>query len=393
MNARLKIRLTPAAERAARDGHPWIYADRIKTINRDGEAGELAVVYDRRDRFFGVGLFDPHSPIRLRMLHVGSQVTIDDAWWLARFRTATEIRKGMFDDRTTGYRWINGESDGLPALVVDRYADVAVVKIYSSIWLPRLEEVLGWIRGACDPQPQAIVLRLSRNIAELAESSFGLKDGDVVFGEVVAPVVFKENGKRFEADVLKGQKTGFFLDQRENRQRVAEFSEGKDVLNVFSHSGGFSIYAAVAGARSTTDVDISAHALEEAKRNMALNEAGRCRHETVKADAFAWLEEGPEMFDVVIIDPPSLARRQTEKIGALAGYRRLVRAGVKRLRPGGILLAASCSAHVSSADFFRIVREIMVRVGADEIETRLHAPDHAARIPEAHYLKAIYYRL
>ena len=135
---RLKVRLTPAAEQAARGGHPWIYADRIKSINRDGEAGELAVIYDRRDRFFGVGLFDPHSPIRLRLLHVGEPAAIDDGWWRERFRAATARRAGMFDDTTTGYRWINGESDGLPALVVDRYGDVCVLKLYSAIWLPRV---------------------------------------------------------------------------------------------------------------------------------------------------------------------------------------------------------------------------------------------------------------
>jgi 23S rRNA (cytosine1962-C5)-methyltransferase len=214
--------------------------------------------------------------------------------------------------------------------------------------------------------------------------------GDVGSGVVI----FSENGRRFEADVLKGQKTGFFLDQRENRQRVGEMARGKDVLNVFSHSGGFSVYAAVAGARSATDVDISAHALEEAKRNMALNPAGDCRHVLVKADAFEWLAGHEGQYDLVIIDPPSLARRQGEKSGALKAYARLARDGFKRLRRGGVLLSASCSAHVPAAEFFGVVRAAALRSGTawEEIETRLHAPDHEARIPEAHYLKAIYFR-
>ncbi len=395
--ARLKIRLTPAAEKAARGGHPWIYGDRIRSINRDGEAGELAVIYDRRDRFFGFGLYDPHSPIRLRMLHVGEPVTPDHNWWVERFRSATSRRTGLFDAQTTGYRWINGESDGLPGLVLDRYSDACVLKIYSAIWLGRIEEIQSWVRAACDPEPQALVLRLSRNLAAAAEDGFGLRDGDVLHGDVGSGVVtFLENGKRFEADLLNGQKTGFFLDQRENRQRIGEIAAGKDVLNVFSHSGGFSVYAGAGGARSATDVDISAHALAAAERNMAANAklsgVAECRHETVKADAFGWMEEVPERFDVVIVDPPSLARRQSEVAAALAAYRKLARAGLNLVRPGGILLAASCSAHVSAPEFFALVREVARRSGRrwDEIETRLHAPDHEARIPEAHYLKAIY---
>jgi len=392
---RLKVRLTPAAEQAARGGHPWIYADRIKSISRDGVAGELAVIYDRRDRFFGVGLFDPHSPIRLRMLHVGEPVNIDDNWWRQRFKGATSRRMGMFGADTTGYRWINGESDGLPGLVVDRYAETCVLKVYSSIWLPRIEEIVGWLCEVVEPEPQNIALRLSRNISDSAQDEFSLQDGDVLRGEIGEKVVFLENGKLFEADVLKGQKTGFFLDQRENRKRVGELARGKNVLNVFSHTGGFSVYAAVGGARSTTDVDISGHALEEAKRNMALNDSGDCLHEVVKADAFKWMAEHDRRYDLVIIDPPSLARRQTEKEGALAAYGRLARSGIGLVRPGGILLAASCTAHVSEAEFFSVVRGIASRSGSrvEEIETRNHAPDHEARIPEAHYLKAIYLRV
>ncbi|MGI9244999.1 MAG: class I SAM-dependent rRNA methyltransferase [Verrucomicrobiales bacterium] len=398
--ARLKVRLMPAAEKAARGGHPWIYADRIKSLSRDGEAGELAIVYDRRDRFLGVGLFDPHSPIRLRMLHVGKPVTIDGRWWQARFAAATSRRFGMFDQGTTGYRWINGESDGLPGLVLDRYADTCVLKIYSSVWLGRIDEVLGWVTQACEPAPQTVVLRLSRNLQQLGADCFGRADGELLCGDAGARVVvFSENGRRFEADVVRGQKTGFFLDQRENRQRVGDLAKGRDVLNLFSHSGGFSIYAAAGGALSTTDVDISAHALAEAERNMALNlelaGVAACRHQVIRADAFKWLEDGVDEYDLVIIDPPSLARRQVERERALGAYRKLARAGLRRLRPGGILVAASCSAHVSADDFFAMIREVVRRGsrGWEELETHLHATDHEARIPEAHYLKAIYFRV
>lgn len=396
-NPRLKIRLTPAAEQAARSGHPWIFADRLKSINRPGECGELAVIYDRNDRFFGAGLYDPHSPIRLRMLHVGSPLTIDESWWIERFRSALKKREGLFGPETNSYRLINGESDGLPGLVLDRYADTCVLKIYTTIWLPWLEDICRWISTTVSPVPTTIVLRLSRNIQSHAENHFSRQDGSLLHGALKNPIVlFSENGKHFEADVIKGQKTGFFLDQRENRHRVSQMAKGCDVLNLFSHSGGFSVYAAVAGAKSTTDVDISTHALDEARRNMALNPAGRsCQHHRVKADAFDWLNGHDGRYDLIIIDPPSLARRAAEKPAAINSYTRLMCSSLKLLRPKGLLVAASCTAHIPSEEFFEIARQVVNRSGRriKTIETHLHAPDHQANIPEAHYLKAIYFRM
>jgi 23S rRNA (cytosine1962-C5)-methyltransferase len=398
---RLKIRLSPAAERAVKGGHPWVYADRIKEENRHGAAGEVAVVYDRNDKFLALALIDPQSPIRLRILHVGKPITLDDAWWRARMDAAVARRTRIFDlGKTTGFRWINGESDGWPGLVLDRYGDTCVLKIYSAVWFPRLTELQHWIGASCGPK--RLVLRLSRNIAEGAERDFSLHDGDILGGEKPqGPVGFLENGLRFEADVLRGQKTGFFLDQRENRIRVGLEAEGKDVLNVFSHAGGFSVHAAAGGARSTVDLDISAHALKSAVRNMALNAehpaVARCRHETIKADAFEWLgaAEWSTNYDLIIIDPPSMAMRQGEAEGALRAYEKLVIAGLQRLRPGGLLFAASCSAHVPADDFFNRMRVVASKYPRHvrEVATFLHAADHPAAFPEANYLKCITLRM
>lgn len=382
-----------------RSGHPWVYADRIKDENRAGEPGEIAIVYDRSDRFLALALYDPHSPIRLRVLHTGKPTTIDGEWWRAHMRRAMEERN--FDESTTGFRWINGESDGWPGLIMDRYGDTVVLKLYSVAWLPLLDQIRAWIFDCCEPVPMRIVLRLSRNIADLALQKFSRKDGDMLFGpKPTAPVEFLECGLRFEADVVRGQKTGFFLDQRENRKRVAEFAKGADVLNVFSHAGGFSVHAAAAGAHSAADLDISPHALESARRNMALNSSLRgvdaCHHDTIQADAFAWLEATDRRrFDIVIIDPPSMAKRQSEVPAALAAYSRLATAGLRRLNKGGMLVAASCSAHVSEGDFFQTIRQCVVRNrrGFREIATIRHASDHPARIPEAHYLKCMITRI
>ena len=432
---RLRLRVTAAAEAALRGGHPWLFAESIRKQNREGAAGELAVVYDRKDRFLAIGLFDPDSPIRLRALHVGQPVTLDREWWQARLRAAIERRRGLFDEQTTGYRCIHGEGDGWPGLVLDRYGNAFVLKLYTAAWLPRLAEIGGLIGE--ELRPAQLVLRLSRNIREAA-GAWGIEAGCVAggtegqgkkaavgrgakgvddkleanvghpfspapfppFSSAARPqpsVHFLETGLRFECDVVRGQKTGFFLDQRENRRRVESLAAGRDVLNAFSFSGGFSLYAARGKARSVTDLDISRHALNSARRNFALNQPDSaiacCPHTTVQADAFEWLERNARpRFDLVILDPPSLAKREAERTGAIRAYAKLATGGIRILRPGGVLVAASCSAHVTADEFFAAVRQAAVRSRrqCEELMTTRHPPDHPATIPETQYLKCVY---
>jgi 23S rRNA (cytosine1962-C5)-methyltransferase len=404
---RLRLRVTAVAESIVRSRHPWLFADSIREQNRAGEAGELAVVYDRQDRFLAIGLYDPDSPIRVRMLHAGKPVTIDRAWWRERFKTTVARRDGLLDERTNAARLIHGESDGWPGLVLDRYDATLVLKLYTAAWLPRLDEVIDLIRKELNPA--SLVLRLSRNIRDVARTRFRCEEGWRAFGgegsgEQSRPasdlVIFQESGLRFEADVVKGQKTGFFLDQRENRRRVETLAAGREVLNAFSFSGGFSLYAARGGATAVTDLDISEHALLNAKRNFALNESlapvAACRHETIQGDAFAWLEINQgRQFDLVVLDPPSLAKREAERAGAIQAYGRLAGNGLRALRPGGVLVAASCSAHVSAAEFFEALRGAARGAGRRfrELETTGHPPDHPATFAEAGYLKCLYLQL
>ncbi|HEY9508875.1 MAG TPA: class I SAM-dependent methyltransferase [Verrucomicrobiae bacterium] len=389
-NTRLRLRISPVAESNLRAGHPWLFADSIREQNRTGDAGELAVIFDRQDKFLAVGLYDPDSPIRVRVLHRGKPVTIDANWWSAQLAKAIERRRGLFDERTDSYRLINGESDGWPGLVLDRYASTLVLKIYSAIWLPRLEDILELIQAQLSPE--RTVLRASRNLQPT------LNDGKVVRGSAInAPVIFQESGIRFEADVLRGQKTGFFLDQRENRRRIETLAHGRTVLNAFSFSGGFSLYAARGGASSVTDLDISAHALASAKQNFALNQTdpmiARCRHESIQANTFEWLKSNTERkFDLIILDPPSFAKREAERAGAIRAYERLANLGLTHLNAGGILLACSCSAHVTAEEFFGAIHHAASRSGRkfQELETSRHAPDHHATFKEAEYLKGIF---
>lgn len=392
---RLRLRVTTTAEQVIRGGHPWLFAESIREQNRPGEPGELAVIYDRRDRFLGIGLLDPESPLRVRMLHTGKPVMLDEAWWRRRLEAALERRHGAFDEHTTGFRWINGESDGWPGLVLDRYGTVLVLKLYTAAWLPHLPRIRSLIRTVLGPE--TLVLRLSRNIQTAAYSGCGLEDGQVLDGSPIeASPTFLESGVRFEADVTRGQKTGFFLDQRENRRRVQSLAAGATVLNAFSFSGGFSLYAARGGAERVTDLEISLHALESGGRNFSLNrtdpQVDRCQRETVQADAFRWLEQNRAcLYDLVIVDPPSLAKRESERVGAVAAYGRLAGNAVRALRPGGVLVAASCSAHVSAEEFFGAVRETVRGAGRSftELGATSHALDHPATFPEAHYLKCL----
>ena len=398
-STRLRLRISATAESRLRWGHPWLFAESIREINREGRLGELAVVYDRKDRFLALGLFDPDSPIRLRVLQAGTREELDEAWWTRRLQVCLQKRLGLFDSETTGFRLINGESDGWPGLVLDRYECTLVLKLYTGAWLPRLDEVASLINQQL--QPERIVLRLSRNLQTKAASHFSRTDGERLRGKALtAPVIFQETGLRFEAEVLRGQKTGFFLDQRENRRKVEALAGGRSVLNAFSFSGGFSIYAARGGAEATLDLDISPQALAASKRNFALNNSvasiASCRKEWVKADAFEWLAANPERkFGLVILDPPSLAKRECERAAALRAYSRVALTGIKHLSSGGILAGGSCSAHVTAEEFFTAVRHAAAksRRAFAEIETTRHAPDHPATFKEAQYLKMIYLRL
>ena len=396
---RLRLRVTAAAESAVRSGHPWIYAQSVRETNRKGALGELAVVYDRKDQFLAIGLFDPQSPLRLRVLHAGKPQPIDSAWWEARLRACVERRAGLFDAHTTGYRCIHGESDGWPGLVLDRYADTFVLKLYTAAWLPRLVSLSAMVQRVFNPQ--RIVLRLSRNIQPLARAQFQVDDGQVVSGPSTdRPVEFLETHLRFAADVIRGQKTGFFLDQRENRRLVGSLSSGRHVLNAFSFSGGFSLYAARGGAKSVMDLDISSHALESARRNFELNRSepavACCHRKAAQADAFEWLKEARERrFDLVILDPPSLAKREAERSGAMQAYGKLAESGLRILRPQGLLVAASCSAHVSKEEFVEVVQQAAQSSDRrfELLQVTGHPPDHPATFREAQYLKCIYLRV
>lgn len=395
---RVAVRVTPDALRHVRAGHPWIFDRSITSTSQDAPPGALAVVFDDRRRFAAIGLWDPTSPLRVRVLHAGDPATVDEAFWASRLGQAEERRRPLVDDpTTTGYRLVNGESDGLPGLVVDRYGATAVVKVYSAAWLPHLPVLVALIgRGM-----ERVVLRLSRAVAE--GDTHGLIDGQTVVGSSPeGPVEFLEHGLTFAADVVHGQKTGHFLDQRDNRALVGSLAAGKDVLDVFACTGGFSVHAAAGGARSVHTVDLSGPAIETAVANMARNhhlpKVAACEHTTEVGDAFRVLERhaaADRRWDVVVIDPPSFAPRQEAVGRALKAYARLTTLGLAVTRRGGLLVQSSCSSRIDADTFHRQLRDVARRSGhgLEEVARTTHPLDHPATFPEAWYLKTAFVRV
>jgi 23S rRNA (cytosine1962-C5)-methyltransferase len=382
--------------RHIRAGHPRLFDHSLTHVSREGSPGDLAVVFDDDRRFAAIGLWDPTSPLRVKLLHHGKPMRVDRAFWGARLAEATARRASVLGrGDTTGLRCVNGENDGFPGLVLDRYDRTMVIKLYTAAWVPHLADLVSVI----DEQfhPEALVLRLARNIAP--EHLHGLEEGDALIGTCPTdPVLFLEHGLTFEADVVRGQKTGHFLDQRDNRAYLRTLVDGLRVLDVFASTGGFSVNAAAGGATEVVAVDLSAPTLAAAGRNMRHNlhlaAVAACTFRPVVGDAFVEMDRlSPKgKFDVVVIDPPSFAQRQADVAKALSAYSTLTEKGVRLLRPGGLLVQCSCSSRVTAADFFATVARAAARAGRplEELRRTGHPVDHPVTFPEGAYLKAVF---
>ena len=398
----LAVHLTAAGERSAKRRHPWIFDQAISQQSHEGAPGDIAVVFDSRRQFLAAGIYDPTSTIRIRLLQFKKPEAINQDWFTTKFSSALKAREPLIalpqEQLTTGYRVVNGENEGLPGLIIDRYDQTLVCKLYTPAWVPHFPAICRSLYQAIPCE--RLVLRLSRSLINQPEHLHGLEDKMKVWGPPLSgPVFFFENGIQFEADPFQGQKTGFFLDQRENRARVEKISRGKSVLNIFSYTGGFSVYAARGGAKRVVSVDLSAPACKAAERNMALNRnfpaVAAAQHETIAADAFTVLTEMKSQgrqFDVVIIDPPMFAQNQSQVDAALAAYRKLTHLGLGVLKPGGILVQASCTARIDEEMFFENLHLAanQAQRPLQEIERSAHAIDHPVGYREGKYLKCFF---
>ena len=392
---RLAVKLTVTGERSVRSGHPWIFSDSIEKINIEGIAGDIAIIFSHtKNKVIGVGLYDPDSPIRIKMLHHGGATRIDVAYFLEKIQAAYALRVPLLNTNTNSYRLLFGENDGFPGFIADVYNKVLVVKLYSEIWMPFLDEILKILQNVT--KCECTVVRLSRKLQKSKTSK--LKDGDILFGTLTNEVVkFIEHGVYFSANVIKGHKTGYFLDHRANRKLVGDLSRGKDVLDVFSYAGGFSVHALAKGAKEVTSLDISKQALEVALLNGKLNDYSGV-HKTIAGDAFDEMHAliaKKKSFDIVVIDPPSFAKNLKEIVVAKKKYTQLALLGERLCKKGGMLILASCSSRISSETFFDINKDALTSRSRNfSIHlTTGHDIDHPIGFPEGAYLKCGYYKL
>ncbi|HVJ69883.1 MAG TPA: class I SAM-dependent rRNA methyltransferase [Caulifigura sp.] len=346
------VRLTLSRDlvRSIRSGHPWIYRDALRDVP-PAPAGSIAelIAGDGRRRI-ATGFYDPQSPLAFRVCHPDAG-RLDDDWASTQLTRALTLRSPVATSQTTGYRLANGEGDGLPGLVIDVYNGTAVIKLDGA-----------GPEGFWDPAGIAAWLTEQLSLEGVVARTRGETSAQIVAGKPPEEPEFLEHGLRFTANVHRGQKTGFFLDQRENRRIVQTIAANRTVLNLFSYTGGFSIAAAAGGATEVTSVDSAAPAIAEAERHWKLNGFDPARHTGAAADAFDYLEEAARQnrrWDVVVVDPPSFAPNAKSVERARTAYTRLMTASAKVVEPGGLLAASSCSSHISEEAFLEILVSAM----------------------------------
>ncbi|WP_179377210.1 class I SAM-dependent rRNA methyltransferase [Winogradskyella wichelsiae] len=392
---RLAVKLNAKGEQFVVKGHPWVFSNSITKINDDAATGDLAIIFSKnKNKVVGLGFYDAESPIRIKMIHnAETKVEINADFFQHKIELAFEKRSELLKTNTNSYRLLFGENDGFPGLIADVYDSVLVVKVYSEIWLPYLKPILESLQQISSAK--TVVMRLSRGLQN--SDKHNLKDGEVIYGVLENEVVeFVEHDVKFSANVIKGHKTGYFLDHRANRKRVGEMSKGKTVLDVFSYAGGFSVHALANGATEVTSLDISKQALDMARENGKLN-AYSGKHKTISGDAFeemkALIAKG-KTFDVVVIDPPSFAKQQSEIDLAKKKYGQLAELGEKLTSKNGLLVLASCSSRVLAQAFFDLNAQVLNskhRLFEVELKTK-HDSDHPIAFTEGAYLKCGYYR-
>lgn len=390
----LAVKLKPAGERSVKQGHPWVFSESIDKINKEGKAGDLAIIFEqRRNTAIGIGLYDPSSPIRIKIIHNTGGAKVDAAFFEAKIKKAFDLRKPLLKKDINAYRLLFGENDGMPGLIVDVYNKVGVIKVYSAIWLPYLTDLFTAIVEIASLE--ALVIRWNRQL-QAQETPY--KEGEVVFGDLKSTQIrFTEYGVHFEADVVLGHKTGFFLDHRENRHKVGKLSKDKTVLDVFSYAGGFSVHALAGGAKEVTSLDVSEQALELAKQNAKLN-PHKGAHHILAGDAFEELKKlvsQKKKYDVVVIDPPAFAKSRKEENIALRKYAELAEIGVELTNKNGVLVLASCSSRISEEVFLKTHFDCFTKknVSYKLLETTTHALDHPISFEEGTYLKTAYYKI
>ncbi len=390
-----QILLKKGKEKSLERFHPWIFSGAIQTIPDDLHEGDIVEVIHHDKSFIGIGYYQIGS-IAVRMLTFDVQ-KINKAFWAKLLDTAIELRKtaGLWDNAETNvFRLVHGEGDGFPGLIVDYYAGCVVFQAHTvgmyrikAVFIEVLQDALGdKLKAVYDKSAHTLPFK-----AELeTQDSFS-------YGEEHEQWKVLEYGNTFNINVVTGQKTGFFVDQRENRKLLEKYCSGKKVLNTFCYSGGFSVFAMRAGAQLVHSVDSSKIAIELTDENIALNFPEADNHQSYVADVFAFLNDMPEHYDVIVLDPPAFAKHRRVLANGIKGYRTINEKAIKNMKAGGVLFTYSCSQVVTPENFRTAVFSAAARAGRTvQIIHQMHQPeDHPISIyhPEGEYLKGLVLRV
>lgn len=386
-----KVYLKPGKEESLKRFHPWVFSGAIARVEGEPEEGEVVDVYTSQKEFIACGHFQVGS-IAVRVLSF-RQETIDHAFWVRRLEVAKDLRRALGligNPQNNTYRLVHGEGDNLPGLIIDVYDHTAVMQAHSAgmhVYRMEIADALSEVMGD-----------VIQNIYYKSETTLPFKadllateNGFIKGGS--PENIAMENGLKFHVDWLKGQKTGFFVDQRENRHLLEHYAKGRNVLNMFCYTGGFSFYAMRGGANLVHSVDSSAKAIDLTNENVELNFPGDARHQAFAEDAFKFLDRMGDQYDLIILDPPAFAKHRDALRNALRGYTKLNAKAFEKIRPGGILFTFSCSQVVSKQDFRNAVFTAAAQSGRSvRILHQLTQPgDHPVNIyhPEGEYLKGL----
>jgi 23S rRNA (cytosine1962-C5)-methyltransferase len=386
-----KVYLKPGKEESLKRFHPWVFSGAIARVEGEPEEGEIVDVYTSKKEFIACGHFQIGS-IAVRVLSF-VQETIDHAFWVRKLSIAKDLRVALGligNPQNNTYRLVHGEGDNLPGLIIDVYDHTAVMQAHSAgmhVYRMEIADALSEVMGD-----------VIQNIYYKSETTLPFKadllsteNGFIKGGS--PENVAMENGLKFHVDWLKGQKTGFFVDQRENRHLLERYAKGRNVLNMFCYTGGFSFYAMRGGANLVHSVDSSAKAIDLTNENVELNFPGDTRHKAYAEDAFKFLDRMGDQYDLIILDPPAFAKHRDALRNALRGYTKLNAKAFEKIRPGGILFTFSCSQVVNKENFRNAVFTAAAQSGRSvRILHQLTQPgDHPVNIyhPEGEYLKGL----
>ncbi len=387
--------LKPGKEIALQRFHPWVFSGAIARIDGSPLDGDIVGVCDRKGALLGIGHFHDGS-IAVRILSFGAADLEKTSFWQQKIQNALEVRRMLFDPFLPGsaYRLLHGEGDGLSGLIVDIYSDTAVLQCHS-IGMYRQRELIAKALQAVFREKLSAIFdkssdALPSHFSETQTNGYLWKSSDY---DEAAPHVVHENGVKFRVDWETGQKTGFFLDQRDNRQLLARYAAGKTVLNAFCYTGGFSCYALKAGATLVHSVDVSGKAMELCAENVHLNQPFPGEHVGNKADVLQFLKNAEAIYDVMVVDPPAYAKSMAKRHNAVQGYKRLNVEAMKKLAPGGVLFTFSCSQVVDRELFYNTIAAAAMEVGR-QVRVLHHltqGADHPVSLfhPEGAYLKGL----